>query len=214
METAMKRIGCIGFPLIALTLCGQAWAGPLEDANPAYQRGDYATAMRLYRPLAEQGNTDAQAAVGVMYEDGQGVSQDYAEAAKWYRLAADQGYGMAQYSLGDMYETGQGVPQDYVQALKWYRLVADKSAGASVMQLDLGRIYANGGPGVPQDYVQALRWYRLAAGNGQPEAQINLGVMYFQGQGVTQDYVQAHKWFNLAASRLLQRRPRSGGKEP
>ena len=97
----------------------------------AYKRGDYATALREFRPLANQGNAGAQNNLGVMYDKGQGVPQDYAEAVKWYRKAAEQGDGGAQYSLGTMYENGQGVPQDYVLAHMWYNLVASQwSSGA------------------------------------------------------------------------------------
>ncbi len=57
----------------------------------AYQRGDYATALREWRPLAEQGNTEAQYGLGVMYDKGRGVPRDHAEALQWYRKAAEQG---------------------------------------------------------------------------------------------------------------------------
>ena len=76
----------------ALALSAAAAAGPFEDAVAAYQRGDYATAYALTRPLADEGVARAQFNLGVMYAKGQGVAQDYAEAAKWYRLAADQGH--------------------------------------------------------------------------------------------------------------------------
>src|SRR5438874_281250 len=66
-------------------------AGPLEDGLAAYRRDDFATAMRLLRPLADQGDAVAQARLGLLYQLGEGVPQDYAEAVKWYRLAADQG---------------------------------------------------------------------------------------------------------------------------
>ena len=62
--------------------------------------GDYATALQEWRPLAEQGNADAQYNLGVMYDNGQGVPQDYAEAVKWYRLAAEQGYATHNTILG------------------------------------------------------------------------------------------------------------------
>jgi hypothetical protein len=53
---------------------------------------------------------------------------------------------------------------------------------------------------VPQDAVQAVKWFRLAADQGDARAQLNLGIMYDNGQGVPKDYVEAHKWFNLAAA--------------
>ena len=66
------------------------------DAVEALEREDYETAYKLFLPLAEQGNTDAQYNLGVSYRDGQGVQQDYKEAAKWYRLSAEQGFAKAQ----------------------------------------------------------------------------------------------------------------------
>ena len=94
----------------------------------AYDRGDYATALKEWQPLAEQGKADAQLGLGAMYFYGQGVPQDYAEAVKWYRLAAEQGQADAQIALGFMYYFGHGVPQDYVQAHMWYSLAAERSS--------------------------------------------------------------------------------------
>ena len=88
--------------LLALGLSGAANAGPHDDALAAANRGDYATAFRLYRPLADQGNAVAQFYLGLTYANGRGVPQNNAEAVKWYRLAADQGDAGAQFNLGLM----------------------------------------------------------------------------------------------------------------
>jgi Sel1 repeat-containing protein len=112
--------------ILALMFTGGAVAGPLEDAWTAYKRGDFATALEIWRPRATQGVAFAQLNVGIMYYSGQGVPQDYGEAAKWYRLAAEQGDATAQGNLGFMYYSGQGVPQDYGEASKWYRLAAEQ----------------------------------------------------------------------------------------
>ncbi len=56
----------------------------------AYQRGDYATDIRELRPLAKQGNTNAQFNLGIMYSEGKGVPQDYAQAHMWFNLAASR----------------------------------------------------------------------------------------------------------------------------
>jgi len=77
--------------VLALALFGVAAAGQFEDGGAAYQRGDYATAMRLWLPLADKGNAFAQYAIGAMYKLGQGVPRDNAQAALWCRKAADQG---------------------------------------------------------------------------------------------------------------------------
>ncbi len=90
----------------------------------AYKLGDYATPLREWRPLAEQGNANAQYNLGFMYINGLGIPQDYAEAAKWFRKAAEQGYAGAQYNLGLMYGNGEGVPQDYAKAHMWFNLAA------------------------------------------------------------------------------------------
>lgn len=107
--------------LVLLSLMAvPAAAGPLEDGAAAYEQGDYATALRLWRPL----NAGAQFALGIMYDEGQGVPKDDREAVRWYRMAAEQANASAQFNLGNVYYNGQGVPKDYVQAYTWWNLAA------------------------------------------------------------------------------------------
>ena len=75
----------------AISVAGQAWAMPQPDAEEAYARGDYATAFRLWLPLAEQGSPRAQINIARLYERGEGVAQDKAAATEWYRKAEAQG---------------------------------------------------------------------------------------------------------------------------
>jgi len=63
----------------------------LDDADAAIKRRDYATAVRLIRPLAEQGNANAQYSLGVFYDNGLGVPQDKVSAYMWLSLSASQG---------------------------------------------------------------------------------------------------------------------------
>jgi hypothetical protein len=100
------------------------WAG-FEEGVRAYQSGDYATALRAWLPLAEQGHATAQFNLGVLYERGRGVPQDYALAVQWYRQAAEQGHATAQFNLGVLYGQGHGVPPDHLQAYLWFMLAAD-----------------------------------------------------------------------------------------
>jgi TPR repeat protein len=74
----------------------EPYSEPFEDAAAAYANGDYATALQLFRPLADQGMARAPTILGVMYATGQGVSKSDTEAMRWYRLAADQGNAGAQ----------------------------------------------------------------------------------------------------------------------
>jgi hypothetical protein len=134
-------------------------AGQLDDASKASQSGDYTTAVRLYRSLADKGDAIAQTMLGMMYAQGQGVPQDDAQAFLWVRKAADQGFAQAQGMLGHMYAMGRGVPRDDAKAFFWIRKGADKGIDADLFSLGLMYAY---GHGVPQDYVQAHMWFALA----------------------------------------------------
>jgi uncharacterized protein len=173
-----------------------AAARPFDDGDAAFERGDYVTAMRLWRPLADQGRVVAQTNLGVMYEKGQGVPQDYAAAVSWYRKAADQGFVASQHFLGNRYLNGQGVPQDYAAAMSWFRKAADQ--GYAAAQASLGIMYEKGQGGT-LDYATAVSLFRKAADQGNAAGQYKLGTLYEEGQGVPQDYAAAVGWFRKAA---------------
>ena len=173
-----------------------SWSADMEKGLAAAQSGDFATALREWKPLAEQGDAAAQNNLGLMYEKGLGVTQDFIEAMKWYRKAAEQGDADAQYNLGVMYDNGRGVTQDYAEAVNWYRKAAEQ--GYAFAQTNLGFMYDKG-RGVIQDYKEAIKWYRKAAEQGDAKAQYNLGFMYDNGQGVAQDYAEAVNWYRKAA---------------
>ena len=101
----------LGFSLASFH--SAAWADTPEQqfqqGFDAFQKNDYQTAFKLWLPLAEQGDVNAQFNLGVIYEKGQGVKQDYFEAVNWYRKASEQGYAKAQFNLGMMYNEGKGV---------------------------------------------------------------------------------------------------------
>ena len=187
------------FSVFLVVACATgAAAGPIEEAVSAYQHGDYALAEQLIRPLAEQGNAEAQFRLGIMHQLGKGVPQDYREAVKWYRKAADQGDAQGQFSLGVMYRSGVGIPQDYQEALKWFRKAADQ--GEAQAQHNLGVMYENG-KGVPQDTKEAVKWFRRSAEHGFAPAQSVLGVLYHNGRGIRQDLL-AYMWLTIAAAAL------------
>ena len=117
----MKRLLLTGAAVLLLGV-GRAWAGPFEDGNAAYQRGDYVEAVKRFGLGATQGNADSQATLGLLYAVGDGVARNFTEAVRWLRLAAAQGNARAQDGLGTMYLYGRGVPQDYVRAHMWFNL--------------------------------------------------------------------------------------------
>ena len=106
MTSQKKAIGLVAVALFVGIVT--AHAADFSVGYEAYQRGDYATALRIMRELAGQGNVVAQFNLGFMYDNGLGVTQDYAAAMRWYRKAADQGNAKAQSNLGLMYDNGLG----------------------------------------------------------------------------------------------------------
>ena len=99
-------------------------AQDFDKGLAAAQAGDFATALKEWMPLAEDGDRSAQYNLGLMYNNGWGVSQDHKEAMKWYTLSAEQGDPKAQTNLGFLYGNGQGVLQDNVIAHMWYNIGA------------------------------------------------------------------------------------------
>jgi hypothetical protein len=55
MTRAFKEI--VAIIVLSLSISAIVDAGPFEDAGVAYDRGDYAAAMRLYRQMADQAAT-------------------------------------------------------------------------------------------------------------------------------------------------------------
>ena len=182
------------FLIISLTT--SVWAGSFDEGLAAYNRGDYETALRESKPLSKQGDAEAQFYLGLMYDNGQGVSQDYIAAMKWYKKAAERGYARAQYNLGVMYSEGDGAPKDNAKALKWFRKAAER--GYARAQYNLGVIYSEG-DGAPKDNAKALKLYHKAAEQGHLDAQFNLGLIYSKGESAPQDNAKALKWFRKAA---------------
>ena len=105
--------------IISIILASCATTNIYEDANQAYERKDYYSAMQKFRIASEQGNSMATIKIGNMYDGGLGVKQDFAEAMRYYKLAARQGHVLGFIFVSAMYENGQGVPKNLVEARKW-----------------------------------------------------------------------------------------------
>ena len=116
----MKNLATTLYLTLALLLgsIGTSWGNDFLKGLNAYHSGDFATAIREWTPLAEQGHSPSQYNLGFMHYKGEGVPQDYETAVKWYTRAAEQDYIDAQFRLGAMYWSGIGVLQDYKAALK------------------------------------------------------------------------------------------------
>jgi uncharacterized protein len=175
----------------------------LEQGLAAYERQDYATAVRLWMPLAKAGDAQAEANVGVMYVQGQGVTKEEANIKVGIRFiasAAGKGLMSAQSMLGSIYEKGRIVVRDDVAAAKWFRLAAEQ--GDATAQYNLSGMYEKG-RGIGKDPMLAAKFLRLAAEQGFGAAQFNLGAYYARGVGVPKDLNQAAQWYRKAADQGL-----------
>jgi len=146
---------------------------------------------------AKKGDAEAQYALAVAFDAGDGVPEDDTQAVEWYRRAAEQGHMHAQHNLGVSFANGEGVVRDLTETVMWYRRAA--AQGNSISQYNLGLLYAIGQGPIRRDDGEALQWFRLAAEQGHAKAQSNLGAMFALGLGGEKNLVFAYKWFTLAA---------------
>jgi len=188
--------------IIFIGSAGVGWSASLKKDLYAERRGDCATVLREFIPLAEQKIVTPQAILGLMYREGQGLPQDYKTAVKWLKLAAEPGDACAQAILGLMYDWGEGVPENDKTAVKWLKLAAEQ--GVATAQHHLGLMYQSGS-GVPENQKTAVKWLKLAAeqGDAYPESQQNLAFRYEDGRGVKKDLVYAYMWHSISKTNGL-----------
>jgi len=134
----MKNFLILPVLLLTLLVGTPAFSADWDKGYTAYDNGDFATALREWTPLAEQGNANAQTFLGFMYSEGIGVPQDYKTAMKWFKLAAEQGDNTlgALYNLGLHYNEGWGVIQDNVYAHMWLNIAASSGDKNAVKKRD------------------------------------------------------------------------------
>lgn len=198
MLTKIKPFYFILSALLIFALPRFAVAG-VQEGLDAYLMEDYKSALRVFKPLAESGEPEAQNALGVMYFTGKGVPQDYKESYKWTRLSAEQGNATAQNHLGLMYfRGGQGTKKDVKEALKWFQLSAEQ--GYSEAQFNLGNMYSRG-IGVLLDRVRAHMWFNLAGAGGNEKApehrdqeeRLLTAVQVDEAQRMAREWMEKHR---------------------
>jgi len=180
---------CLAFSLSAI-------AGDAQKGFEALQNGDYQRALKEIRPLAERGDAWAQTTLGMMYQNGQGLSKDFLQAAIWYEKAALQDFAWAQFSLGYLYEVGNGVDQDLARAVVLYKDSA--KSGFAAAQTHLGLLYLNG-IGVENSEYQANQLFQMAADQGDAQAQYFIGRAYLDGSGIQKDEKKAERYLAMSA---------------
>lgn len=143
--------------LVVTGALGTAWAD-WDDGVSAYIAGDYATARRIWLPLARAGDRRAQYNLGVIHANGKGVAQNYKEAVKWWVKAAEQGHSGAQFSLGSSYYLGNGLLKNYVKAYMWLCLAKEQGHtkavnGFEIVKTEMNSIDIN----MAEDMIEQLR---------------------------------------------------------
>lgn len=153
---------------------------------------DPEVAVMWFTAAAEQGEDRAQAALGLCYENGLGVSMSAAAAKRWYRLAALQGNANACLAMVNMSVRRK----DYAGAARWLRPLAE--ADVVPAQLLLGKMYLSGVTGRNKG-KQAVRYLRFAAMQGDPEACLLMSSCYAAGVGVPKNEQLMLGWLKNAA---------------
>lgn len=184
--------------LFALLIAAPCHAG-IQEGLAAYDKADFATALKLLKPLAEQGDVRAQNTLGRMYSLGQGGPRDARGAAEWFLKAARQGSAEAQGMLGYAYLVGDGAPQNNDKAYEWTRKAAEQ--GNVVAQYNLAVMHSSS-VGIRKDPTEFVKWMRKAAEQGHGIALNALATMHWHGsEGVKKNPVLAYMLFTLAASK-------------
>lgn len=199
----MKTNTAFAIVLFVVVLTGCAATGgnasaAIERANQEAYRGKAQAAFAILRPLAEQGDADAQYALAKIQLREKWRDRDPTDGRKWLLRAAEQGLVVAQFDLARFYAIEE---KNYPEALKWYMKVAkehpDSKAGRTAAE-NLGVMYAHG-EGVARSLVDAERWYRISAERGGSEGQFRLGLIYLEGLAGHKDFGEAIKWMAAAA---------------
>jgi len=145
-------------------------AQSVQAGIEAWQKADYQAAIRIWRPLAESGDPDAQFNLGQAYRLGRGVAVNLAASQIWLGRAAAKGHVDAQTTLGLLlFDSGN---RD--EGLRWLAAAAEKSDPRAM--LVYGTALFNG-DGVKRDPVLAYAYVSRAAAQGLPPAKTTLAEM-------------------------------------
>lgn len=142
---------------------------------------------------ADQGDAEAEYHIGMMYNNGIGITQDAKQAFTWFQKSAEGGDPLGAYKLGCYYagQAGDVIPTDKAKALR-YKLIAAK-AGYMLAQFDVAGLYME-----QKKYAEAFKWVSESAKQGFPLALYNLSVLYKDGTGTKKNPQLAYINFKLS----------------
>ncbi|PYG27238.1 SEL1-like repeat protein [Pelagimonas varians] len=179
---------------LASLLCALMLSSPAAVAQQTAVAGD--ADLSTITSMAEQGDANAQYALGLKLLEGSGLLQNFALAASWMEKAANQGQMTAANRLGQMYFSGIGVRKDRAKALHWMQTAAN--AGDSRFIFEYGTVLEKTAQN-EDDLGLAAAQYLQAFDMGESAAGVSLAVLLQGGQGVPQDLPAALRIYTQAA---------------
>jgi len=152
---------------LALAMTAPVGAQSVRAGIAAWQHADYARAVAIWRPLAENGDADAQFNLGQAYRLGRGVATNLSAAKSWFGRAAAKGHLDAQTTLGLLlFQNG-----DQAEGLKWLKQAALKGEPRALLVYGTALI---NGDGVTQDPVLGYAYVSRSAALGLEPARQTL----------------------------------------
>ncbi len=182
----------IGFMILLSGGC--APTPDYEAGLIAYDAGDYAKALNIFRPLAEQGHTNAQYRLGVMHNKGRGVKRNIPKSIELYRKAAEKNHIDAIYNLAWIYWHGDGISKDHTESAKWAKKAADLGDAEGMHNIGMQYYY---GDGIPVDLKKAEHYLRKAVEHDVWEAFKLLWQLYLKNSELLHD--ETVQWYRKTA---------------
>lgn len=176
--------------IISLSACSQP-DYTVEQAKQAYQSGDYAQALKMFKALAED-DGEAACYAGCMYFAGEGTATDKEKAKEYFEASANAGNLNGIYNLGVYYEDAK----DYQTAVEYYQKAAYRGDQNAINALG---VFYERGLGVSVDYAHAAEYYKVGAAKGNVMSMMRLAGLYEKGTGVEKDLNAAKDYYKMAA---------------
>ncbi|EDZ62810.1 periplasmic protein containing Sel1/Tetratricope ptide repeat domain [Sulfurimonas gotlandica GD1] len=162
-------------------------ADNMQEANLAYDNGNYKKAYELWLPYAEKREIRAMHNIGTMSLKGQGITANDYEAFKWYSMAAEAGLAESQYALGLLYKSGEGTNKDLSEAFRLFYKAAKQDVIEA--QVELAIMYNDG-----YYFNEGFKLLKKAADQGSAKAQYKLTMSYCFGLGTDKNLKEALFW--------------------
>ena len=197
-KTAIIITAILGFSQIAYA------ADDLQMGVDAFNKKDYAQALKILQPLADAGDAQAQFTLGAMYGQGMGVDRDRAKSLELVTKSADQGNldGMERLVMAVAFKPGADdaeVDAIFDRALKLYHAESDKGNTKAMAKIaGMYEMVLLPGKSDEESQTEALKWYKKAADLGDATAQFKMGYFFYSGIGG--DKKDSKAWFEKAAA--------------